>query len=327
LLRLWDFVGVRALVGGGTAGPVLVKASVPTLTRSYWRRCLLFCLFLFLIGCQQIEILGQATPTPALSLLGTPLLPTPTLIVPRTLSTPVLSPPAVSPTIVPDTGWELLRPGLERRVVTLFTGQGQPLETIYLLRLEPAYFQFGVAYRPGLPHSLAQWQADTGALIVVNAGYFTESYIHTGRIVSEGVATGQSYGDFAGMLAVTAVGPELRWLRQQPYDPAEPLLAAVQSFPLLVKPGGELGFPDEDHRFSRRTVVGQDGHGRILFLIAPWGRLSLHQLSRYLVESDLDLQIALNLDGGTSTGLLLAEPAEGFPAFVPLPAVITVHER
>ena len=54
---------------------------------------------------------------------------------------------------------------------------------------------------------------------------------------------------------------------------------------------------------------------------------TLHSLSAYLVQSDLDLDVALNLDGGPSSGMLLAEPFEVIPAYSPLPIVITVSER
>ena len=37
--------------------------------------------------------------------------------------------------------------------------------------------------------------------------------------------------------------------------------------------------------------------------------------------------MAMNLDGGTSTGLLMAEPYEHLPAFVRLPTVIAVYPR
>lgn len=261
--------------------------------------------------------------------------PTPTYPPEPALSAPTVtatSPPApvFTPTPLPDTGWEVLRPGLERRIIRLFNDQGEQIEYLYLLRLEPAGYRFNVAYRPQAPPSLAEWQAATGALIVVNGGYFREEageLIPTGLLVSNGQATGRSYGDFAGMLAITDGRPELRWLAQTPYDPAEPLQAGLQSFPLLVKPGGELGFPQqhEDDRQARRTVIAQDRQGRLLFLVAYQGSFTLHRLSRYLVESDLDLDVALNLDGGTSSGLLLAEPPEVLPALVRLPVVITVH--
>jgi hypothetical protein len=50
-------------------------------------------------------------------------------------------------------------------------------------------------------------------------------------------------------------------------------------------------------------------------------------MSRYLAESDLAVDSALNLDGGTSTGLLLSEPDEGIVAFTLLPVVIIVYPR
>ena len=127
------------------------------------------------------------------------------------------------------------------------------------------------------------------------------------------------------MLAVTPAGPELRWLAEQPYDAAEPLRYGLQSFPLLVKPGGVLGFPNEDGARARRTVIGRDRQGRFLFLVAPYGTFTLHGLSTYLVDSDFDLDIALNLDGGTSSGIALAEPAEARSPLVRLPVVITVN--
>ena len=140
---------------------------------------------------------------------------------------------------------------------------------------------------------------------------------------------GTSYGDFGGMLAISAGDPELRWLAQQPYDPNEPLQYALQSFPILVKPGGDLGFgPEhEDNIQARRSLIAQDQAGRILLMVAPQGNLTLHQLSATLTESDLEIDFAFNLDGGPSSGILLAEPAEGIPAISPLPIVITVYER
>jgi uncharacterized protein YigE (DUF2233 family) len=262
-----------------------------------------------------------AVPTPIMLLEEQPPIPTATPL----LATPAANPTAVPTPLPPDSGWATLRPGLERRVINLSDNQGNLLESLYLLRLEPDQFEFRLGYRPGQPQTLRAWQAETDALVVVNGGYFTDSQIATGLIVMDGVASGVGYGDFAGMLAVTATGPELRWLRERPYSAAEPLRYASQSFPLLVRPDGQPAFPDEDGRRSRRTVVGQDSNGRLLFLVTNWGHFTLHQLSQWLDQSDLDLQIALNLDGGTSSGLLLTDPEESIPAFVPLPLVITVH--
>jgi uncharacterized protein YigE (DUF2233 family) len=262
-----------------------------------------------LLGCQLLSMAGDSLIQPTASLM-----PTPTLAVSE-----AVVPPA------PDSGWVTLQPGLERRLIYL--EQAPARETLYLLRLDPATFRFDVAYQPGQPLSLAQWQAQTGALLVVNGGFFTEANLATGLTIVDGQPSGTSYTSFGGMLAIGQAGPELRWLPQQPYDPAESLLAGLQSFPMLIRPGGLPGYPEEDNLPARRTVIGQDRAGRILFLIANSGTLSLNQLGRYLADSDLDLDRALNLDGGASSGLLLADPADGVMAFSLLPAVITVYPR
>jgi hypothetical protein len=251
--------------------------------------------------------------------------PTPTLFIEPTTAVP--SPQPTQPPPNPDSGWELLRPGLERRVINLTTAENPARESLYILRIAPALFRFDVGYHPGQPQSLEQWQAETGALLVVNGGFFTEENIATGAVVVNGQSSGSSYRDFGGMLAITADGPSLRWLPQQPYDPAEGLLAGLQSFPMLVTPGGQLGYPDEDGDRARRTVIAQDTDGRVLIILAVTGTFSLHRMSRFLVESDLSLDRALNLDGGTSTGLLLTDPAEGIATFNFLPVVITIYPK
>lgn len=274
-------------------------------------RCLLLYLAWLLAACHSASTLPPVT---------LPAVPLPTL--------PAAATPTPTP-LLPDSGWELLQPGLERRHIFLLTEEGQPYEQIYLLRFAPTLFQFDVAYRPGQPQTLTAWQAETGALAVINGGYFTPEFTATGLIVVNGQTSGVSYGDFAGMFAITSTGetPQLRWLAQQPYDPAEPLRAALQSFPMLVKPGGQPGYTEPDNHPSRRTVVAQDRQGRIIFLAAGWGSFTLHGLSQFLSDSDLDIDIALNLDGGASTGILLAQPAEGLGTLATVPAVITVHPR
>ena len=249
--------------------------------------------------------------------------------------TPSPRPPTATymplPTILPDSGWETLRPGLERRILNQLNEAGQSLERIYILRLDPAAFTFNVAYHPD-PRTLEVWQVETGALLVVNGGYFRmekDKAIPTGLTVINGQPSGVSYGPFAGMFTVTADGPGLRWLERQPYNPSEPLIAALQSFPILVKPGGLEGFPAsaEDNQPARRTAVARDTSGRILFIIAQKGRFTLHTFSDFLTASDLSLDFAINLDGGPSSGLLLANPREQIPSFTPLPIVITVKAR
>jgi exopolysaccharide biosynthesis protein len=216
-------------------------------------------------------------------------------------------------------------------MIRIDNDQNQHIESLYIWRLDQNYFRLDVAYHE-TPLSLESWQQETDALLIVNGGYFrveNERYIPNGLTIYNGEAVGNTYESFAGMLAIRDSGAELRWLAQQPYNPSEPLRAALQSFPLLVKPGGELGFSEqfEDNVKARRTVIGQDRDGNLLFIVAPRGHFTLHQLSVYLTESDLNLNIALNLDGGPSTGILVANPQEIIPSQTSLPIVILVYAR
>jgi hypothetical protein len=240
-------------------------------------------------------------------------------------------PPAGTPqdVTIADGGWSELHPGLERRRIDWQPADCGLTEEITVLRIDPARHRFDVGYDPQ-GRELGDWLRFTGADVVVNGGYFRRDaggYAPAGLIVADGVTYGSSYGGFAGMLAVGAAGPELRWLKENPYDPAEPLRAALQSFPLLIKPGGGIGFPEEsdDGIRARRTVIAADRTGRFLILVAAKGCFTLRRLSVYLYESDLDLDIALNLDGGPSTGLAVKDPAERIEAGSPLPIVLLLR--
>jgi hypothetical protein len=248
---------------------------------------------------------------------------------------PTTSPTSISipsPTLEPaDTGWQILQPGFERRFLKIYNDQNQHIESLYMYRLDQNRFRLDVAYHEN-PRPLESWQRETNALLVVNGGFYrveNEKYLPNGLTIVNGELLGSSYESFAGMVAISEQRAELRWLAQKPYHPGEALRAGLQSFPVLVKPGGVLGFPQEfeDHVQARRTVIAQDQEGRILFLIAPRGYFTLHQLSLYLTESDFNLDIAINLDGGPSTGILVANPQEVVGSQTALPIVILAYPR
>lgn len=205
-------------------------------------------------------------------------------------------------------------------------------ERLSIVRLEPASVRFRVRYDPGAPLTVSEWAVRLRPLLVVNGGYFTPENETTGLLISDGETWGTVYGHYAGLFAVAPSGEvSVRWLAEQPYDPAEHLDQALMSFPVLVKPGGVMGFPADadDGTPARRTVVAQDSGGRILLIVAPRGYLGLHELARFLTESDLDLDVALNLDGGFSTGMWLKAdegPLE-IDSHVPVPSVISVEAQ
>lgn len=277
------------------------------------RTVLVFLMTLLLSGCGLWTVVPTLTPT-------SPATPT-------SFST--------LPPEPPDTGWRAVADGAEVRRIRVTVGGGM-VERMTLVRLDPAQVRFRVLYAPGEGRRVSEWVSSLRAvgqspLLVVNGGYFTPEYYATGLLASNGRVYGTSYSGFGGMFAVLpGRRVEVRWLVARPYDPAEVLVEAVQSFPVLVRPSGVLGFPPDadDGRTARRTVVAQDRNGQVLFIVAQDGFFSLHALARWLLESDLDLDVALNLDGGQSTGLYfwMGEATVQIDSGVPVPAVI-VAER
>lgn len=253
---------------------------------------------------------------------------TPTLIYDASdFETPANTSEATSTAFSPDSGWQPLKPGLERRIIRYQLDGAAVPEKFFLLRIDPEYFEFGIGYNPREPKSLSDWLEETGALIVVNGGYFTRENEATGLVIASGVSHGTSYQGFGGMLLVTSAGPELRSLAEKPYIYQEEIVAGLQSFPMLILPGRQIGYTEEDNLPARRTVIAEDDQGRFLIILAATGTFTLHKLAQYLMNSDLNLKLALNLDGGSSTGLLMAEPADGIIPFTLLPTVISIYAK
>jgi len=264
--------------------------------------------------------------TPACGTL--PPVSTPT---PRPTSTwaapPTFTPAPTRTPLPPDTGWQPVRPGVEVRSIDIAVDPS--IERVTVARLDPDQVMFRVFYTPGIGYPISGWAQQQRALLVVNGGYFTSEEVVNGLTISDGVSYGVGYGDYAGMFAVTSADAvSVRWLRAWPYDPVEGLRDAIQSFPVLVKPGGEMGFPvdADDGTPSRRTVVAQDRSGRVLLVIAPRGYLSLRQMAVWLAGSDLDVDTALNLDGGTSSGFWMVDGPQ-IDSMVSVPVVIGVFAK
>lgn len=233
--------------------------------------------------------------------------------------------------VVADVGWEMVAPGVERREMDIEL-RGEPNVRAVIVRLDPALVSFRVHYSPGNPYNVDEWRVQLPqAVMLVNGNFFDELDQALGLLVADGTAYGQTFSGYGGMFQVDAMGvARVRSLVGEPYY-GEALWQAAQAFPMLIEAGGVLASQGEGFdRPSRRTAVGQDHQGRIIFILTPYGMISLADFQDWLFnDSHLDLAITFNLDGGRSTGMVLYTPAGdlSYPAFDRLPSVIAVYER
>lgn len=262
---------------------------------------------------------------------GGPLLPAPS----GTNATQVVStavPVTRAPTATPlptDTGWRTLAPGFEYR--ELRVENGSQADRLRLARVDPALARVRVVYNPDSPRRVSEWLASTQeAQLVINGNYFDPQNQALGLIIADGVRAGVNYDGFGGMLAIGENTVKVRSNVLEPYRPDEALAYGMQNFPMLVLPGGQANTQiDDNERLAPRSVVAQDRSGRLIFLVSPSLLFTLTSLGYWLAASDLDIDVALNLDGGTSSGLLLREGTQtiGTDSWADVPSVIVVEVR
>jgi len=222
--------------------------------------------------------------------------------------------------------WSKVAPGVELRYED-WKSSGDDEDIVTIVRFDLHHVRLSVGYRPSHPLLLSEWMHQDQATAIINGGYFDQQNQATGLVVSNGHVFGSSYTGFGGMLSVDSQGHiSLRYLLQHPYDPDEGLQQAIQSVPMLILPSGKRAQFSADAASSRRSVVAMDKQGHLLFIASPSMAFSLDELADLLLKSDLSINVALNLDGGASTGLYLNSVSRhvAIDSFTPLPLVVIV---
>ena len=295
--------------------------------------CILFLAFAaWLTACAPGALEAAAPLTSPVS--DAPLLPTrtpmPTVTPPPATPVPTPTPtPTLMPTIAPSLdGWQEVRSGVQLR--DMYRDAATQSGRLLIVRIDPAQVDFHVQYQPDRPLHVTEWYSNSRSLIVMNSSFFDRANHAVGQIVIDGVGGGQSHERMQGAFYLTAVGATV-WPLQGWIKPAGmQVLEAVESFPMLLLPGGLLNADiSDDARVARRTAVAVDRSGRVLFIVTPGSTFTLYGLAVWLANSDLDLDTALNFDGGSSSGLAVWTPTGrwGVDSANTVPAVITVDTK
>lgn len=186
-------------------------------------------------------------------------------------------------------------------------------------------------YHETVPKRLHEWNELIGSDIIINGSYFSELYKATGRLVINGDELG-SYEYDAEKSGVFIIQDGIPNLIDTAVDDI-PLIndstSLVQSFPLIIRSGGTDGIAEDSQKIARRTILAKNKSGEFLVIIVDQTPLSLYEMMKVLQKSELDIDLALNLDGGPSTGII-ASIGDFNESIIPLsllPQVITFSER
>ena len=246
--------------------------------------------------------------------------------------------------------FRVVAPGMEFALL-----RGEPYcrrgsAAIAVLRVDPAITRLRVRHRERssaqrLPPSVVEWQRETGAPVVFNAGQYYPDHRYMGLLVAGGeVVSRKLHPDFQAALVASPKGggPEARVLdlSREPLDPDAPGWAEVAQSFMLFDSSGAARVKRSD-RVANRTVVAEDRHGRLLVFVTEGG-YTLADLATVLQRSPLDLSHAMSMDGGLEAEMVVATRAFRYASFgawpeagdanapgarTPLPSVITLEPR
>ena len=217
--------------------------------------------------------------------------------------------------------WQLLFPGAE---VT------QTEDGLSIFRHAPNLVHYDVLFEhdPEKARQLSQWLDEAPeAMAGVNCGFYWDhegEYLHLGLLEVNGERLAQVRVKWGAALIVRDGQAQIV---RMPKKKIPPMTLGVQGWPTLLWQGQIVSGLDEIDKgeVARRTAVGVDASGRILWVVDPVGS-ALQNFAKRLLQEDIGLVDAVNLDGGASTGLRWREEPGGPQSGVdslPIPCVVT----
>jgi hypothetical protein len=152
----------------------------------------------------------------------------------------------------------------------------------------------------------------------VNGGYFHGDFRPVGLVIADGrvIHPAERAKLLSGIVVVRGSGIEI--VRTSRFKSPANVLQAIQCGPMLVENAAPLAGLNAE-RAARRTLIATDGRGR--WALAYLTSVTLADAARILAIPDalapgFVTATALNLDGGSSSGLWAASsPAVSLPEF------------
>jgi len=218
------------------------------------------------------------------------------------------------------TAWLELETGVQFKEIPVYSSTNNVNDVITVFKFNPNEFAFSFQ-QSNTALTVNEWQEKYQPLFVSNGSYFLENNKPAGLLKIAGETSGKNLTAVSvGELVIDDQG-KLDILENAEIDKYNNLL---QSYPLLIKPNSEEGVKADSGQVAPRTVVAKDDGGNILFIFTKEYYFSLYTLQNYLRHSDLNINIALNLDGGPSTGYVFKGKEEKYSVSQPVANVILV---
>jgi uncharacterized protein YigE (DUF2233 family) len=206
--------------------------------------------------------------------------------------------------------WRPLGRGLSFAEIQVLR-KNERVDTLAVVKVDPASNAFRVQHHK--PQSITAWQQELGAPVVFNASYYSRDAQPVGLILSNGNPIGpQRNNQMRGMFVAEPKGlsPDLprATILDLTVTPISlknfPWTQGVQSYPLLLDYKGRIRAWNSP-KTAQRTVIAIDRNNYILIFNTNEAYFTLYDFAHFLKASTLEIDSALNLDGGTEAQLYI----------------------
>lgn len=226
---------------------------------------------------------------------------------------------------IPFPNWSTIINGVDLKQVTVDTNSTTELFTI--VRFDTTAHSLQVAIDTAHPKTITQWQEQLQAAVVINGNYFDEKYTPTTKVIVAGKGYGPYLSGQTAMIHTTNQTTPQQWIFGKANKAVlDQAWFGLQSYPLLLQES-KVVFTAGSDDVAQRTVVAQDDAGHMYFITTEYGLLALNQLANVLAtQLNLSLTAALNLDGGTSTGIAIQSEMVTYKEdSAPVPVVLYIQ--
>ncbi|MFA5129876.1 MAG: phosphodiester glycosidase family protein [Patescibacteria group bacterium] len=223
--------------------------------------------------------------------------------------------------------WSSIGDGAERGEKTIPNGE----YTAHLIayRFDPKKYDFHFA-QTDQPKLVSAWmQENSTASFIINGVYFQEDHSPAGMLRIDNTNVGSRSFDAkkSGLIIFGSDGNRI--MDTSVNNVKDPKASnEAQSYPFLIK-NGSPAIQDDSGLVARRSFIGIDIDGKIIFGAYVGGEISLSSLSQLLATLPVTWTNAINLDGGASTGFSanISGYQELEDSYVDIPNVIEVEKR
>ncbi len=204
---------------------------------------------------------------------------------------------------------------------------------IFLLKINPSSFTFKIIGEEGPGQTIYDWIKATGCIAGINGGYFylkdqdRDRKYPLGLIIKDSELLSKLKPNYSGFFFYNDSAPGFSYKKK----PDEKMSQVLQSFPMIIFNGEipkDIRIEDKKihiNRKSRRSCIGEDWDGNILFFISV-REVSFFELG--FIAGALGFKNCLALDGGASSQMcLLSSDTLNLPGMDKIPFGIGIMRK